>query len=267
MLQQSTAVHNLKAFSAQIDVEVRCYAFVRALLDVSLEQFETFHSVTLGYGTMDYRPSTLDESAARLERLAFAMRDFMNEDMSFKSGHGERRRGFYAKVFSEMRKYLVEMSSRTKLAFDDQKHQERIGKLRATALKLYDFLNPEGAEGRLGLLTIPLVVFIDEAGALAENVDPSSKSTTWTVFTELRRVWREISQNGFILLLSSTTGSRRKIVPDVQVDPSARIHRFDLYPYPPMSEVGFDLFAPEPDDHSLDYFASTYHISHLGRAL
>jgi hypothetical protein len=51
MLQQSTAVHNLKAFSAQIDVEVRCYAFVRALLDVSLEQFETFHSVTLGYGS------------------------------------------------------------------------------------------------------------------------------------------------------------------------------------------------------------------------
>jgi hypothetical protein len=139
--------------------------------------------------------------------------------------------------------------------------------LRATALKLYNFLNPKGPEGRLGLTTIPLVVSIDEAEGLAENVDPSSKSATWTVFTELRRVWREISQNQFILLLSSTTGILHKIAPDVQLDPSSRIHRFDLYPYPPISEVGFDLFAPELDDYSLDYFASTYHISHLGRAL
>jgi hypothetical protein len=61
MLQQSTDVHNLKAISVQIDVEVRCYAFVRALLDVSLKQFETFHS-DLGYKGEPVLRSSIDLS-------------------------------------------------------------------------------------------------------------------------------------------------------------------------------------------------------------
>jgi len=90
-------------------------------------------------------------------------------------------------------------------------------------------------------------------------------------FSALRRALRTIKDLSFISVFLSTTGKFHYFSPSAEYDSSMRVMSRNLRMLPPITEVGFDLFAEKVDcineKWPLQRIASTYQIVHLGRAL
>ncbi len=95
------------------------------------------------------------------------------------------------------------------------------------------------------------------------------KYSSWTVFSELRRVLREIVDHPIFSLFLSTAGSFHQFSPEIRSDPSGRITNHKLTPLHPISEICFDDIAYPAKEYtvSLDRVVKTDWISHLGRPL
>jgi hypothetical protein len=113
----------------------------------------------------------------------------------------------------------------------------------------------------------PLVVLaFDEADTLTDN--PPGQST-WNLFSELRRVLRQIQHLQIFSLFLSTAGRFDKLSPDVHSDPSARARELEFRPLDPISEVSFDdiAYPALKDTVTIGRVVEDDWISHLGRPL
>lgn len=112
-----------------------------------------------------------------------------------------------------------------------------------------------------------VVICWDESHSLLESLPEE----TWTRFFELQRALRTINDLSFISVFLSTTGKFHYFSPSPEYEQSMRLMTQKLHLLPPITEVGFDLFAEKVDcvneEWPLQRVASTYQIVHLGRAL
>jgi hypothetical protein len=130
---------------------------------------------------------------------------------------------------------------------------------------LTNFLKPPKRRWSDSQLVMPLVILtFDEAHVLA---DPPSED--WTMFSELRRVLRELYGAPIFTLFLSTNSKFQAFNPDIRSDPSRRIANDRLVPLPPITEMGFDVLAytAKEGDTIIEEVAHDKWMSHLGRPL
>lgn len=114
-----------------------------------------------------------------------------------------------------------------------------------------------------------LLINFDEAHSLTEPIVDKSSKAELTRFLVLRRALRSLNFEPFFALFLSTAAKFRSFTPRVSRD-SSQIYKAILIVYPPITSVGFDEFADRVSidgSWTLTRLASTYHITHLGRAL
>jgi hypothetical protein len=89
------------------------------------------------------------------------------------------------------------------------------------------------------------------------------------LFSELRRVLREIIDHPIFSLFLSTAGRFHLFSPEIRSNHSNRITNHELTPLHPISEICFDEIAYPAKEYtvSLDRVVKTDWISHLGRPL
>jgi hypothetical protein len=124
------------------------------------------------------------------------------------------------------------------------------------------FLNPNRKSDSL-----QVVICWDESHTLLQQAWKGK----WTAYSELRRALRMIKEEPIISVFLSTVGKFDEFTPSAEYNPSFRLSNGDLESPPPITEVGFDLFAKKVDCieemWTLARIASTHQMAHLGRAL
>jgi hypothetical protein len=121
-------------------------------------------------------------------------------------------------------------------------------------------LNPRDGSRR------PLVILsFDESHILTDI----PKRSSWTLFSELRRVLREIIDHPIFSLFLSTAGRFHLFSPEIRSDHSNRITNHEETPPHLISEISFDdiAYPAKESTVSLDRVVKTDWISHLGRPL
>ena len=132
--------------------------------------------------------------------------------------------------------------------------------------RLCKFIDPYSVLDSIEGPRRPLVIIsFDESHILTDN----PKGTEWTLFSELRRVFREIDGLPIFSLLLSTAGRLNRISPEQPPDPSTRIVNFEHLFLPPICEISFDDIAYPAIEHtvSLRQVAEMDWMCHLGRPL
>src|SRR6266849_289679 len=87
----------------------------------------------------------------------------------------------------------------------------------------------------------PLVILaFDEAHTLT---DYPQDQKDWNLYSELRRILRQIDHLPIFSLFLSTAGRFDKFSPEIYSDPSARARDPDNRPLDPISEISFDDIA------------------------
>jgi hypothetical protein len=132
--------------------------------------------------------------------------------------------------------------------------------------KLSMFVDPCKMLDRVKGSRRPLVIFaFDEAHILTDN--PPKKD--WNLFSELRRILRQISDDAIFSVFLSTAGRFHLFLPEIRSDHSDRIRDASERPLDPITEISFDDLAfPAPADAVfLDRVVQMEWISHLGRPL
>jgi hypothetical protein len=135
------------------------------------------------------------------------------------------------------------------------------GKMLCRFLDEHDLLDSDKGPRR------PLVVLaFDEADALTDN--PPNQEL-WNLFSELRRVLRQIQHLPIFSLFLSTAGHFEKFSPVIHSDPSARAREPDNSPLDPISEISFDdiAYPALKGTIRIDIVVEIDWISHLGRPL
>ena len=113
----------------------------------------------------------------------------------------------------------------------------------------------------------PLVVLaFDEAHILTDN--PPGQ-TEWNLYSELRRILRQIDDLPIFSLFVSTAGRFDKFSPVIHCDPSARAGEPDNRPLDPISEISFDDIAYPALEGTvtIDNVVEIGRLSHFGRPL
>jgi hypothetical protein len=113
----------------------------------------------------------------------------------------------------------------------------------------------------------PLVILaFDEADILVDNLP---NLAGWNLFTELRRILRQIHDFPIFSVFLSTAGRFDKFSPEIRSEPSARAREPHNRPLNPISEISFDDIAYPAlrDTVTIDRVVDIDWISHLGRPL
>ena len=121
-----------------------------------------------------------------------------------------------------------------------------------------------------GLPRPPLVIFaFDEAHILTDNPSISNRATRWNLFSELRRILRETSDQAIFSLFLSTAGRFNLFSPEISSDPSRRIQDTTLSTLDPITEISFDDLAYDAPENKimLGQVVSIDWMCHLGRPL
>jgi len=115
----------------------------------------------------------------------------------------------------------------------------------------------------------PLVIFsFNEAHILTGNPQKTRSASHWSLFSELRRILREISDHAIFLFLS-TAERCHLFSPEIRSDFSKRIQNSGLSTLDPITEVSLDDLAhdaPEKDI-MLTRVVEMDWMYHLGRPL
>jgi hypothetical protein len=112
----------------------------------------------------------------------------------------------------------------------------------------------------------PLVIFaFDEAQILTDN--PAKMS--WGLFSELRRILRQISLHAIFSLFLSTSGRFHVFLPDNRSDPSSRVREVYYPALNPITEISFDdiAYSAKSGTVTLSRVVSVDWMCHLGRPL
>ena len=142
----------------------------------------------------------------------------------------------------------------------DGKKVEEAGK------KLCQFIDPFNVSASIKGPRRPLVIIsFDESHILTDNPD----STEWTLFSELRRVFRELNGYPIFILFLSTMGRFNNFSPETQSDRSVRIRESHLSTLHPITEISFDDIAYPANEHTVTLCQVTKMnwMCHLGRPL
>jgi len=113
----------------------------------------------------------------------------------------------------------------------------------------------------------PLVVLaFDEADTITDN---PPEPVHWNLFSELRRVLRQIRHLPIFSLFLSTAGRFNIFSPDIHSDPSAWVREPDKCSLDPISEISFDdiAYPALKNTITMDNVVNIDWISHLGRPL
>jgi hypothetical protein len=116
----------------------------------------------------------------------------------------------------------------------------------------------------------PLVILaFDEAHILTDNPSIANRTTMWNLFSELRRILRQTSDQAIFSLFLSTAGHFNLFSPDIRSDPSRRIRNFSLGPLDPITETSFDTLAYDAPEETitLSRVVGMDWMCHLGRPL
>ncbi|KAI9512364.1 hypothetical protein F5148DRAFT_1008366 [Russula earlei] len=121
-------------------------------------------------------------------------------------------------------------------------------------------------DSKEGLRRPLIILAFDEAHILTDRPD---EQNDWNLFTELRRILREIKDLPIFSLFLSTAGRFHKFSPEIRFDPSARAREPTNRPLNPISEISFDDIAHPAimDTRTIHDVVTTDWISHLGRPL
>jgi hypothetical protein len=113
----------------------------------------------------------------------------------------------------------------------------------------------------------PLVVLaFDEAHTLTDN-PPEQKG--WNLYSELRRILRQIDHLPIFSLFLSTAGRFDKFSPVIHSDPSTRAREPDIRSLDPISEISFDdiAYPASKGTITMNDVVEIGRLSHLGRPL
>ena len=138
--------------------------------------------------------------------------------------------------------------------------------LKEVGERLCRFIDPDRLLDSCDGSRRPLVILsFDESHTLIDI----PKRSSWTLFSELRRVLREIVDYPIFSLFLSTAGRFHQFSPEIRSDPSGRITNHELTPLHPISEICFDdiAYAAKENTVALDKVVTTDWMSHLGRPL
>jgi hypothetical protein len=116
---------------------------------------------------------------------------------------------------------------------------------------------------------IPLVILtFDEAHELA-NPASTKEWNKWSLFSELRRVLRELRKSPIFSLFLSTASKFEAFNPDIHSDPSLRVTDKALVPLPPITEIGFDdlAYTAKEGTTTIEEVTHDRWMSHLGRPM
>lgn len=158
--------------------------------------------------------------------------------------------------------------------FDDDEEREhgqfvwqhedskQAGEMLCHLIDAQQFLNSDKGPRR------PLVVLaFDEADALTDN--PANNNERWNLFSELRRVLRQLNKLPIFSLFLSTAGRSDLLSPDIHSDPSARVREPDYRSLDPITEISFDdiAYPTLKGTIAVEKAATIDWMSHLGRPL
>ena len=113
----------------------------------------------------------------------------------------------------------------------------------------------------------PLVVLVfDEAHILTDN---PQHQTNWNLFSELRRILRQINDLPIFSVFLSTARRFEKFSPEIRSDFSVRARDPDNRPLSPITEISFDdiAYPALKDTVTMKRVVDIDWISHLGRPL
>ena len=116
----------------------------------------------------------------------------------------------------------------------------------------------------------PLIIFaFDEAHILTDNPPTKNRATKWNLFSELRRVLRQTSNQAIFSLFLSTAGRFNLFSPEISSDPSRRIQNCSLSTLDPITEISFDDLAYDAPEYKimLEQVVDVDWMCHLGRPL
>ncbi|KAI0260882.1 hypothetical protein BC834DRAFT_898710 [Gloeopeniophorella convolvens] len=262
-----TGIKDASPSKSQTNAAARCHAFLASLLRALLSHLEDLLGGPNWVGRTDFG------------YIAFRFREKMIEDQSF-VGHGSYRKKFYEKVVSgadEIPKSTQDyVPASPTLSYPGSASAQAPSALMNAAAELMDaldqrFLKPRDENDPL---SDPIVLLaFDESHELANLFGHSHQDegwVQWTMYSELRRVLRQILPFPIFSVFLSTTGKFSSFAPPAQLDPSARIQKSGLKVLTPYSETSFDGLAIKVADDGylrLDQVASLNHIASLGRPL
>ncbi|KAI0288403.1 hypothetical protein BC826DRAFT_1107716 [Russula brevipes] len=249
----------------------RFHGFVYSLLTVTRERLQEL---------VNSNANGLREGNGMInqENLADAFRDRMTKGQEF-GGTGQYRQDFF-KLVIERADFFVQHSESPS---DDTQIDLRVPKLRddyvtdllrkgvheagealTNFIKPPNIKSPKGRRSDSKLLKPLVVLAFDEAHVLA---NPASED--WSLFSELRRVLRQLYRAPIFTLFLSTASKFQAFNPDRRSEPSRRIADDRLVPLPPITEIGFDALAYTAEEGvtTIEEVSHDKWMSHLGRPL
>ena len=268
-----------------ITVRKRLHGFVYALLTVTRTALES-----IDIDSKMVKPTKSKDVELRQAKLASAFRDRMAEGQSY-HGPNAYRESFYKKVtqsadevscheyplFGEddsLPKFLEGTKQKQNTNGPDEFHpyvsKEGDGIVTAGRL-LSRFIDPGNLLDRdRDMPRRPLVILaFDEAHILTDNPPISNRTTRWTLFSELRRILQQTSEDPIFSLFLSTAGRFNLFSPEISSDPSRRIQNFSLSTLDPITEISFDDLAYDAPEYTvmLKEVVEMDWMCHLGRPL
>ena len=132
--------------------------------------------------------------------------------------------------------------------------------------RLCQFIDPLNVLDSIKGPRRPLVIIsFDESHILTDN----PRGTMWTLFSELRRVFRRIVDYPIFFLFLSTAAKFTRISSEQHLDPSARIANPELHLLHPICEISFDdvAYPTSANTVSLCRVVEMDWMCHLGRPL
>jgi hypothetical protein len=225
-------------------------------------------------------------------KLASAFHDRMTEGQSYQ-GPNAYRNGFYKKVTQladevSFRKFRHFGEDNSFPKFIEGSHQKDTKEPEEpTELRPYVSKDGDGIEDAGKLLAQfvdpdnlldrgekfprrPLVIFaFDEAHILTDNPPTKNRETKWNLFSELRRVLRQTSDQAIFSLFLSTGGRFNLFSPEISSDPSRWMQDSTLSTLDPITEISVDALAYDALEYKimLEEVAEIDWMCHLGRPL
>ena len=273
----------------QIVVRKKLHAFVYALLTVTRTMLEAIDHPS----EKVERIKTGAGVESRQMILATTFRDLMTKGQSYE-GPNDYRERFYNQVTQladmvsscdfphsseddDVSKFMEGIQQTNNLGFSKEPEEfhpwvskDREG-VKDAGKHLAQFVDPNNLLDCVqGQPRRPLVIVaFDEAHILTDNPPIANRTTMWNLFSELRRILRQTSDQAIFSLFLSTAGRFNLFSPDIRSDPSRRIRNFSLGPLDPITETSFDNLAYDAPEGEvmLSRVVDMDWMCHLGRPL
>ncbi|KAF8498580.1 hypothetical protein F5888DRAFT_1802761 [Russula emetica] len=248
-------------------VQKRLFGFTYSLLNITRRQLETI--------AKEQDIPRLDEVAAkkvnkemrtelvvkRQMRLASAFREHMTEGQTYHTSNSNRRTFYFLQFVERCEKVDDEKEYHHDRCNSGGKGLQEAGEMLCRFIDEHRVLDSEKGPRQ------PLVVLaFDEADTLTDN---PPEPVHWNLFSELRRVLRQIRHLPIFSLFLSTAGRFNIFSPDIHSDPSAWVREPDKCSLDPISEISFDdiAYPALKNTITMDNVVNIDWISHLGRPL